>query len=151
MNIEAEVANMLAMKVSELREKYREVFGDDTSSRNKRWLIKRIAWRIQANAMGGLSERAKRRAAELANDADVRVLPPRSQPTIKFAPRANVSAPTAGTEITRMYKGQLLVVKVTEDGFVFEGQKFKSLSAVAKHITGSHCSGQAFFKTKGPK
>ena len=50
-----------------------------------------------------------------------------------------------------MYKGRQLVVNVIEDGFVFAGQKFKSLSAVAKHITGSHCSGQAFFKTKGPK
>ena len=55
--------------------KYREVFGDDTNTRNKQWLIKRIAWRIQANAMGGLSEsEPKRRAAELANDADVRIL-----------------------------------------------------------------------------
>lgn len=42
MNIEAEVAKMMAMKVSELREKYREVFGDDTNTRNKQWLIKRI-------------------------------------------------------------------------------------------------------------
>lgn len=151
MNIELEVSKMVAMKVSELREKYREVFGEDTNTRNKQWLVKRIAWRIQANAMGGLSERAKRRAAELANDADVRVLPPRSQPTIPFAPRPKVVASRAGTEITRMYKGRQLVVNVIEDGFVFAGQKFKSLSAVAKHITGSHCSGQAFFKTKGPK
>ena len=151
MNIEAEASKMMLMKVSELREKFREVFGEDTKTRNKQWLIKRIAWRIQANALGGLSERAKFRAAVLANDADVRILPPRNQPTLQFAPRANVSALAAGTEITRMYKGRLLVVGVAEDGFVFEGQRFKSLSAVAKHITGSHCSGQAFFKTKGPK
>ena len=151
MNIEVEVSKMMLMTVSELREKFREVFGEDTNTRNKRWLTKRIAWRIQANALGGLSERAKFRAAVLANDADVRILPPRNQPTLQFAPRANVSALAAGTEITRMYKGRLLVVGVAEDGFVFEGQRFKSLSAVTKHITGSHCSGQAFFKTKGPK
>ena len=78
MNIEKEVAKMMLMKVSELREKFREVFGEDTNTRNKRWLTKRIAWRIQANALGGLSERAKRRSAELANDADVRILPPRN-------------------------------------------------------------------------
>ncbi|MDX1930085.1 MAG: DUF2924 domain-containing protein [Pirellulaceae bacterium] len=87
----------------------------------------------------------------MANDADVRILPPRSQPTIKFGPRANVSGPAAGTEITRMYRGRLLVVRVVEGGFIHEGQKFKSLSAVAKHITGSHCSGVAFFRMKGPK
>lgn len=151
MNIEAIVAQLQQMTVSELREKFREVFGEDTKTGNKQWLIKRIAWRMQANAYGGLSERAKRRAEELANDADVRVLPPRSQATIPFATQANVVAPMAGSEITRMYKGRQLVVRVVEGGFVFEGEKFKSLSAVAKHITGSHCSGQAFFRTKGPK
>ncbi len=53
-------------------ERYEDVFGESTRSGNKAWMIKRIAWRLQANAYGGLSERAKARAAELANDADVR-------------------------------------------------------------------------------
>ncbi len=54
------------MTVDELRSKYAEVFGEPTGARHKNWLVKRIAWRLQALAEGGLSERAQRRAAELA-------------------------------------------------------------------------------------
>ena len=60
----------------DLRETYHEVFGEETRSRHKEFLWKRIAWRLQANEEGDLSERAKRRAAELANDADIRVRVP---------------------------------------------------------------------------
>src|SRR5262249_10819096 len=55
---------------------YARVFGEATSGHNRVWLLRRIAWRIQALAEGGLSERARRRAAELARDADLRSTPP---------------------------------------------------------------------------
>ena len=60
----------VALTVDQLRAKYAVVFGEQTNGRHKQWLIKRIAWRMQANAEGDLSERARRRAMELANDAD---------------------------------------------------------------------------------
>ena len=66
MNIEAEVAKLSRMSVPELREKYAEVFGEETRSGNKRHLIRRIIWRLQVNLEGGLSERAKRQARLLA-------------------------------------------------------------------------------------
>ena len=65
MNVEKEVAAMERMTVDQLRSKYAEVFQEPTRSRHKQYLIKRIAWRMQANAEGGLSERALRRAMEL--------------------------------------------------------------------------------------
>ena len=74
---DSEVAMMESMSISELRSKYIEVFNEATGSRNKPWLVKRIAWRIQANAEGGLSERARRRAKELADDAELRLTAPR--------------------------------------------------------------------------
>ena len=64
-----------------LRERYAELFGDATQVGNRAWLVRRIAWRLQAQAEGGLSERARRRAAELANEADLRYNPPPAQPT----------------------------------------------------------------------
>src|SRR5574338_17850 len=64
------------MPVSRLRDRYAEVFGEPTASGNRQWLYRRVAWRIQALAEGDLSERARRRAAELARDVDVRVRPP---------------------------------------------------------------------------
>ncbi len=70
------LAALQRMTVAELRGKYAEVFGEETRSRHKRHLIRRIAWRLQANEEGDLSERARRRAAELAADSDVRMTPP---------------------------------------------------------------------------
>ena len=53
--------------------------------------------------------------------------------------------PEPGTVITRLYKGRLLEVRVLADGFAHDAERFASLSAVAKHITGSHCNGYHFF------
>jgi hypothetical protein len=57
--------------------------------------------------------------------------------------------PPPGTQIVREYKGEQLRVTVLPDGFEFEGERFKSLSAVAKAITGQHVNGRAFFKLAG--
>ena len=65
------------MTVRELKERYAELFGEETRTHNRAWLFKRIAWRIQSQAEGDLSERAKQRAAELACDADLRLSPPK--------------------------------------------------------------------------
>src|SRR6476646_10771576 len=78
LNIDKEVAVMQRMTVNALQQKFAEVFGEQTRGRHKQWLIKRIAWRMQANEEGGLSERALRRAMELANDADLRLTAPRT-------------------------------------------------------------------------
>jgi hypothetical protein len=63
------------LTVTQLRERYAVVFGEATATGNKPWLVTRIAWRMQANAEGDLSDRAKTRAAELVRDVDLR-LPP---------------------------------------------------------------------------
>src|SRR3982751_6220346 len=76
-NLEQTIAAMGQMTVTQLRERYAEVFGEPTRSGNKDFLFKRIVWRIQSLAEGTLSERAKKRAEELARDADVRLTVPR--------------------------------------------------------------------------
>src|SRR5688572_30783919 len=77
-SIEQTLAALRRMTPALLREKYLEVFGEPTRSGNKDFLFKRIAWRIQSQAEGGLSERAKRRAEELARDADIRTTIPKT-------------------------------------------------------------------------
>jgi hypothetical protein len=161
-NVTHEVAALRRLTPQQLRQRYAEVFGETTATRNKGWLLRRIAWRLQALAEGDLSERARRRAAELANDADLRSTPPRGQrtpePTSPSTPPARVlkfqaddRLPPPGTVIARAYKGQTLQVKVLADGFEYDGRVFPSLSAVARHVTGSHCNGYRFFRmgTKG--
>src|SRR5947209_3456404 len=78
-NVGKEVAALGRMSVNDLRERYAAVFGEATVTGNKPWLVKRIAWRLQANAEGDLSDRAKARAAELARDADLRLTPPKAK------------------------------------------------------------------------
>ena len=148
MNIEKEVANMRRMTAGELADKYAQVFGEATRSRHKEYLIKRIAWRIQANLEGDLSERARRRASELANDADLRVTAPTTMkmPIKRTKARLNDQRlPMSGAEITRDYKGQTVAVKVIDGGFEYEGEFYKSLTAVAKAVTGKHWNGYHFF------
>ena len=97
LNVGKEVAALQRMTVRELRTRYAEVFGEPTRAGNKAWLVKRIAWRLQSRAEGDLSERARQRAAELANDADVRLSPPKAKPaTPSPAPRTKTDPPAKG-------------------------------------------------------
>ena len=155
LNIAKEVAALNRMTVTELRARHIEVFGEATRSGNKDWLRKRIAWRIQANAEGGLSERARRRAEELANDADLRTTAPKDrQPTghttrtaVAFAHDSRV--PMVGGILRRPYKGREIVVRVRATGFEFDGEIYRSLSAIARVVTGAHWSGYHFFNLNG--
>jgi hypothetical protein len=154
MNIVNEVAMLQRLSVGQLRQRFAELFGEATKASNRTWLIKRIAWRLQALAEGDLSERARRRAAELARDADLRLNPPQRKATTTTPPPEPVSIPAPvdhrlpppGTILTRPYKGQLVQVQVLTEGFTYAGRVHASLSAVAKAITGSHCNGYLFFR-----
>lgn len=155
LDIEAEVSAMQRMMTGQLQEKYTEVFGERPRSRHRQWLIRRIAWRMQANAFGDLSERARARAAELANDADVRVTAPRTivvpvnHRRVADLQPIDSRLPAVGTSICRTYKGQKIEVRVLADGFEYGGERYRSLSAVAKAITGSHINGFRFFGLGG--
>src|SRR3990167_2613657 len=78
MEVRQQIEELRFMTVGQIREKYREVFGEESRSNHKQFLFRRIAWRIQALAEGGLSERARRRALEIANDADLSIRAPKS-------------------------------------------------------------------------
>lgn len=149
MNVGKELAALGRMSPKDLRAKYAEVFGEEARSGNKPWLVKRIAWRMQALEEGDLSERARRRAEELARDADLRLSPPKPKAVVVAAPlphNGDTRLPLPGTLIQRDYRGQTLHVSVLATGFEYEGEVYKSLSAVAKKVTGTHCNGFHFFK-----
>jgi hypothetical protein len=154
--IEQEIASLQAMTGTELRVRYADVFGEPARTGHKTWLVKRIAWRLQALAEGDLPERARRRAAELANDADLRLYPPRASQAVPLERKSTTDAegpdsrlPAPGQTLSRLYKGRMLHVRVLPKGFEFEGEMYHSLSAVAKAITGSHTNGYLFFRLLG--
>ena len=89
-DIDRELTELQRLSAAQLRLRYADIFGESVRTGNKPWLIKRIAWRWQALAEGDLSERARQRAAELANDADLRLSPPST------TPRSEPAKPAAG-------------------------------------------------------
>jgi hypothetical protein len=151
-----EIAGLRRLTMGQLRDKYADVFGEVTNTCNRAWFIKRVAWRLQALAEGDLSERASQRAAELANDADLRLSAPRLKAVQVTRPRAAGAADRPGrsgllpgTTLTRLYKGETVEVRVLANGFEFDGRAYRSLSGVAKAITGTHTSGLLFFHLSG--
>ena len=157
LNIDKEVARLQEMTVAELRAEYAKLWNCRAYSRNKVHLVRRCAWRLQELEYGGLSERALKRAEEIADEASVRQLPPRNDRWKRVGhekpvPQRDPRLPKPGSTLVRHYKGVNIVVDVTEAGFVWNGDEYRSLSAVAKAITGSHVNGFAWFGlTKKPR
>lgn len=156
--LKAEIDDLRRMTVRQLQQKHLELFGDEVRSKHKASLFKRIAWRMQTLAEGGLSERARRRAAELANDADLRIHPPRN--TFEETPSsangrsttatvhsagADPRLPMPGAILGRDYKGRRISVDVREGGFEYQGKLYKSLSSIAREVTGTKWNGFLFF------
>jgi len=154
LNIGKEMAALRHMTVPELRRKYAQVFGEGTASRHKEFLIRRIIWRLQVNQDGGLSERARQRARDLASGSDVRLTAPRPRPVVPGCETTTAPIefpqddrlPMPGAVITRRYKNQTIEVRVLLKGFEYQGDVYRTLSAVAKKVTGTHWNGFHFFK-----
>ena len=148
----AQLHALRGLSTPQLRARYCELFGEETTSHNRDFLFKRIAWRLQEQAYGGLSQRAKSRLTELVDESLIRVRPPQDfSPGLDAgpAPEPTAGQPTTGKIISRDYKGQQIDVEVLDNGFRYDGIVYASLSAVAKAITGNHCSGRAFFGMTG--
>jgi len=154
-DIDKEVALLQRMTVGQLREKYEEVWEEPTNIRNKQLLVKRIAWKMQANIEGDISQRARRRAADLACGTDIRTTAPKATKSVTkpagdtvtgfVQPEEDNRLPPPSSELERVYKGEKYVVLVLENGFEYDGAIYKTLSAVAKKISGQHCNGYHFF------
>ena len=154
----AEVQALRRMTVAELRARWVELYGSEPRSRNKDYLWRRLAWKVQERAHGGLSEAARARLAELASEACVehlRVRPPKgfdpdalpeaAKKPLSARPVRDPRLPRQGTVLVRPYRGRDLRVLVLEDGFEWNARRFASLSETARAITGQHWSGWLFF------
>lgn len=157
-HIAQKIHALTGMNISQLRRCWKELFGEVATSRNKVFLRRRLAWRMQSLAEGSLTERALRRAEELARDADLRIRAPRdcctTDPTrtvVVAMPERDPRLPAAGTVLLRDFKGRRLAVTVLQEGFEFEGKTWPSLSAIAKEVTGTRWNGFIFFGLQDKK
>jgi hypothetical protein len=151
LNVEKELSKMEAMSVSQLRELYESVFGEITTSRHKKCLIKRIIWRMQANRFGGLCTKVRQKALDAADEADLRTYAPKP----KAAQGGNFTKTKKlvlgeteiayGTTLKRVFKGREIVVRIEESGIWYNGENYNSLSAVAREVTGTRWNGRLFF------
>jgi hypothetical protein len=147
MNVTEAMTELKDMTANELRQRYAELFGEKTASRHKDFLRRRIIWRMQMQAEGGLSERARARAEELADEADLRMYPPKRMRKFTKEPVRCLDSrlPMHGAILVRKYKGREIRVTVLKNGFEYDGKVYRTLSAVAQAVTGTHWNGYHFF------
>jgi DUF2924 family protein len=148
------IGKLRKLSVPALQKRYREVIGEPLRSSNKIYLFRRIAWKLQAQALGDLSERARRRAVGLASEADIpagqhRQAQPstgRSVSTLGGSrSQRDWRLPPPGTLLARRFQGRDVLVKILEDGFEYQKRHFRSLSAIATEVTGTRWNGFLFF------
>jgi Protein of unknown function (DUF2924) len=155
-----EIEKLRRASLAGLREKYREVFQEETRSRHREHLFRRIAWRLQALAEGDLSARARQRAHDIARDADLRLVAPRDffgagEPRLQTVPgpgdvaKRDPRLPLPGTLLSRDWQQRRILVEVLAAGFRYENRHYSSLSAIAVAITGTRWNGLAFFGLTG--
>jgi hypothetical protein len=150
-DVDRDVKALKGMSVPKLAEKYLELYGEPTRSRNRQHLIKRLTWRTQELAYGGLDAGALNIISKLGDmlpEGWRRRLAGQQQPTSETAPR-DPRLPPVGTVLKRVFEGITHEVRIGTEDFVYRDQRFKSLSAVARRITGTPWNGFLFFSLKG--
>jgi hypothetical protein len=133
----ARVAALKSMPIADLKQQWRALFDSDPPPFNRRYLESRLAYRIQELAYGGLKPETVERLQALADDLDDDRSNVRRQ-------RTN-SRPIAGTQLVREWQGVEHRVTGTDGGFLHQGKPYKSLSAIARAITGTRWNGLVFF------
>lgn len=136
----ARVAALKAMPTPKLKEQWRALFDTPPPPYNRRFLESRLAYRIQELAYGGLKPETVRRLEQLGEQLDGGNITVRK---VRGSDR-----PIAGTQLLRAYQGVEHTVTVMQDGYEWQGRPYKSLSAIARAITGTRWNGLVFFGLK---
>ena len=131
------LAALKHMSVKELKAEWEALFASPAPNNSRGYLELRLAWRIQELSLGGLSRETRKVLDLLADEIDGK--------SDRKAIIADPRNPVAGTRLVREWDGVEHTVTVMKDGFDWQGRKFKSLSSVAKAITGTQWNGYRFF------
>ena len=141
-----QLATLKTMPMDQLRERWRDLYGGEPPGYKRQFLIKRLAYRIQELFYGGLPEAAKTRLRQVAQDGPVA----RVDRRVSGNSRSQVDI-LPGTRFVRIWKDCRYEVLAHENGFEYDGRMFRSLSAVAREITGTRWNGRLFFGLKKGK
>ena len=135
------LAALQTTPIADLKQQWRELFGKEPPPFSRTYIQSRLAYRIQELAFGGLKPETRARLEALGEQLD-------GGNVVLRRIRAD-SRPLPGTRLIREYDGVQHVVTVRADDFEYEGRPYRSLSAVARHITGTRWNGWTFFGLKG--
>jgi hypothetical protein len=135
------LASLPTISIGDLKDQWRGLFGTEPPPYNRKFLESRLVYRIQELAYGGLRPETRARLEALGEQLDGGNL-------VLRRIRAD-SRPLPGTRLIREHGGVQHVVTVRADGFEYEGRPYRSLSAIARHITGTRWNGWTFFGLKG--
>ena len=133
----AQVAALPEKSTAELKQLWRALYDREPPPCNRPFLVKRLAYRIQELAFGGLSARAEAKLQALVGEEDRRL---KGKQPVRKGDR-----PISGTRLIREWQGVEHTATVLDDGFEYQGRRYKSLSAVARAITGTRWSGPVFW------
>ena len=133
----ARLAALKAMTVGELKTEWQALIGTPAPNNSRSFLEQRIAYRIQELTWGGLAKPAARLLDALAGEVEGKKV----RQSVISDPRN----PVIGTRLVREWDGAEHVITVMTDGFDWQGRRYKSLSAVARDITGTRWNGYRFF------
>jgi hypothetical protein len=142
-NVLAQLAALKASPTPVLKEQWRKLFACEPPPYNRRFLESRLAYRIQELAYGGLKRATLERLEAIADDLD----PGKG----RKASRDLSDRPIAGTRLLRDWQGVEHTVTVLREGFEWQGRPYRSLSAIARAITGTRWNGLVFFGLKNAK
>ncbi|MBW8269988.1 DUF2924 domain-containing protein [Caldovatus aquaticus] len=136
-DVPARLAALPGLPIGELKAEWRRLFAAEPPPYNRRFLESRLAYRIQELAYGGLQRETLERLEALGEQIDGR--------NITLRRIRDQQRPIAGTRLIREYQGVEHVVTVTRDGYEWQGRPYRSLSAIARAITGTRWNGRVFF------
>jgi len=140
--IVAQLAAFEKLDTPQLVAEFERLFGEKPRCRHKVWLRRNVCWKVQELHYGGLSPAARERLEKLIDEA---VVPGCGTATAPPARPRDPTEPPVGTVLAREWRGQQIRVMATPDGYEHDGQRFRSLSAVAQHVTGTKWNGRLFF------
>ena len=138
----AQLAALKAAPIAELKRKWRDLFEGEPPPYNRRFLEHRLGYRIQELAYGGLSAETLERLDAIADELEGKT--PRRRTALN-------NRPIAGTRLVREWRGAEHSVTVRHEGFEYQGRPYQSLSAIARHITGTRWNGLVFFGLKNTR
>ena len=145
----AEIIEIQKMPLARLRDRWRRLFGSAPPRYGRRFMAERLIYRLQELQQGGLSEKAQQKMKEVLAEAGLDDLGWRG---VKRKPKGQAKPSLlAGTKLVKQWRGLRHEVMVLPKGFEYQGQAYRSLSAIAHEITGSHWNGRAFFSVGAKK